>query len=278
MSGPCRLRSAGRSVCLSGCPRGEQSEGLGGGRTRFGGEDRHAEPWLGSEVHGFVGELQVADDVVVLGAARVGADVVGTPAAAELIAAGGQLADQILECLVVRVLARRSTVGDRDVGGVVPVGVQPVSGAVEEREPCQVGWTVGRSAYTSAYSARPRWLAASRSDLLFPTIAGPVVIESSAHCRLGCAAHCAGPRRRDAWRPRCRRRPGRGGTGAGVRRHPVGGRGRSRRGRPPRRLQVRRARAWRSTRRSPRPERPPRCDVAWGHGAAQPEARGPARG
>jgi hypothetical protein len=55
---------------------------VGGGRPRFGGEDRHAEPGFGSEIHTFVGEGEIADDVVVevYGAARAGADVVGAPA------------------------------------------------------------------------------------------------------------------------------------------------------------------------------------------------------
>jgi hypothetical protein len=110
---------------LGGCPGGEQGEGVGGGRPWFGGKDRHAEPGFGSEIHTFVGEGEVADDVVVevFGASRVGADVVGAPAAPELIAAGGQLADQVVEAFVVRVLAGSGAqVGDGDVGGEVPVG------------------------------------------------------------------------------------------------------------------------------------------------------------
>ena len=37
--------------------------------------------------------------VKVFGAGAVGADVVGSPAAAEVVAAGGQLADQVVEAL-----------------------------------------------------------------------------------------------------------------------------------------------------------------------------------
>ena len=47
------------------------------------------------QVEAFVGQGEVADDVVVevFGAGAVGADVVGPPAPAELVAAGGKLAD-----------------------------------------------------------------------------------------------------------------------------------------------------------------------------------------
>ena len=77
--------------------------------------------------------------VEVFDAGAVGADVVGTPAAAELVAAGGQLADQVVEALVVRVLpGRGAEVGDRGVRGKLPVGVKPVRGAVKEGEPGEV--------------------------------------------------------------------------------------------------------------------------------------------
>ena len=82
--------------------------------------------------------------VVVLGAGAVGADIVGAPAAAELVATGGELADQVVEALVVRVLPGRGTqVGHGHVGGQVPVGVEPVGGAVEEGEPGEVRCAVG---------------------------------------------------------------------------------------------------------------------------------------
>jgi hypothetical protein len=45
---------------------------------------------------------------------------------------------------------------------------------------------------------------ASRSDRLFPTMAGPAVMESRVHCRLDRAVHFLGLRRRGA----------RGGAGA----------------------------------------------------------------
>ena len=93
---------------------------MGGGGVGFGGVDGHGEPGFGSEVEAFVGKCEVTDDVVVkvFGAGAVGADIVGAPAAAELIAASGQLADQVVEALVVRVLTRCSAeVGHRYVGG-----------------------------------------------------------------------------------------------------------------------------------------------------------------
>jgi hypothetical protein len=104
---------------------------VGGGRVGFGGVDGHGEAGFGSKVEAFVGKGELTDDVVVevFDAGAVGADVVGTPATAELVAARGQLADQVVEALVVRVLPRRrAEVGDRGVGGEPPVGVEPVGG------------------------------------------------------------------------------------------------------------------------------------------------------
>jgi hypothetical protein len=78
--------------------------------------------------------------VEVFGAGAVGADVVGAPAASELVAAGGQFADQVVELLVVRVLpSGGAEVGDRDIGEEVPVGVEAVGGAVKEGEPGKIG-------------------------------------------------------------------------------------------------------------------------------------------
>ena len=73
------------------------------GDPGFGGVDGHAEAWFGSQVGAEVIQGQVADDVVVvvLHAGAVGPDVVGAPTAPELIAAGGQLADQVMQIPVV---------------------------------------------------------------------------------------------------------------------------------------------------------------------------------
>jgi hypothetical protein len=82
--------------------------------------------------------------VVVLGAGAVGADIVGAPAAPELLATGGELDDQVVEALVVRVcpaaVRRLATVmsAPRSQSGVEPVG-----GAVEEGEPGEVRCAVG---------------------------------------------------------------------------------------------------------------------------------------
>ncbi len=58
---------------------------------------------MGGQFHGFEGEVEVADDGVVefLVSGAVEADVVGGPAGAEILAAGGEFADQFDELLVV---------------------------------------------------------------------------------------------------------------------------------------------------------------------------------
>jgi hypothetical protein len=61
--------------------------------------------------------------VEVFGTGAVGADVVGAPAAAELIAAGGQLADQVVEAFIVWVLpGGGAEVGDCGVSVAEPNG------------------------------------------------------------------------------------------------------------------------------------------------------------
>ena len=115
---------------------------MGGGRVGFGGIDGHRDTGFGSKVEALVGEGQVADDLVVevLGAGAMGADVVRAPAPAELLTAGGQLADEVVKALVVGVLPScGAKIGDGHVGGEVPVGVEAVGGAVEEGEPGKVG-------------------------------------------------------------------------------------------------------------------------------------------
>jgi hypothetical protein len=66
---------------------------MGGGGVGFSGVDRHSEAGFGSQVEAFVGNGKAADDVVVevFDTGAVGADIVGAPAAAELVAAGRQL-------------------------------------------------------------------------------------------------------------------------------------------------------------------------------------------
>src|SRR4029450_8553339 len=70
-----------------------------------------------------------------------------SPAAVRRLAtgmAGGALADRVVGALCVGALPCRSTqVGHGHVGGQVPVGVEPVGGAVEEGEPGEVRDAVG---------------------------------------------------------------------------------------------------------------------------------------
>jgi hypothetical protein len=78
---------------------------------------------VGGEVERFVGEGEVADDRVVepFGAGAVELDVVGGPADAELVAAGGELADEVGESAIVGVAAG---FGAKDGDGVVGDGVR----------------------------------------------------------------------------------------------------------------------------------------------------------
>ena len=73
------------------------------GGSGFGGEDEHLQAAVGGEIHGLVGEVEVADDGVVdaLEAGAVFADVVGSPEFAEQVAAGGEFADEVAELPVV---------------------------------------------------------------------------------------------------------------------------------------------------------------------------------
>ena len=80
---------------------------------------------------------RIADNGVakVLAAGAVEADVVGGPAAPEVLAPGGKLADQLDELLVVRVAAGFGPEHGGDVvGGAVPVGEELPCGRVEVDE------------------------------------------------------------------------------------------------------------------------------------------------
>src|SRR5437016_4184084 len=76
-----------------------------------------------------------------LDASPVIADVVGAPPAPEFVAAGGELANEVLEVFVMRI---STGFGAQDcnanVGGPVPVRVELVGGAIEEGEPGEVRW------------------------------------------------------------------------------------------------------------------------------------------
>jgi aryl-alcohol dehydrogenase-like predicted oxidoreductase len=87
-----------------GGPAGEKLEAVRGGAALGRGVDEQGEAGLGRKFHGLEVEVEVADDGVVqfLVPAAVEADVVGGPAGAEVVAAGGQLADELDEFLVTR--------------------------------------------------------------------------------------------------------------------------------------------------------------------------------
>ena len=103
----------------------------GKGQTRFG-----------EQVHAFVGEIQHTDGgVMKLFAARtVEANVVAAPAAAEVLAARRQLADEIVHPPVVRVPpGLRAQDGHAGVSCGAPVRVEAVGVLVQERVTGEVG-------------------------------------------------------------------------------------------------------------------------------------------
>jgi hypothetical protein len=90
---------------------------VGGAGSRLGGVEGEGETGVGDHVDALVGQIKITDHGMVeqLAASAVEADVVATPAAAEVAAAGGQLPDQIVQVLVVRVTAGLGP-QDRDTG------------------------------------------------------------------------------------------------------------------------------------------------------------------
>ena len=173
--------------CLAGGPRGEQVERMRGGGGRFGGVEGERESGFGDHVNTFVGQLEIADDLVVkeFSPGAVVADIVGTPSAAEILTAGGQFADQVVQQVVVGVAAGfGSEYCDAGVGGLIPVGVEAVGVVVEEGVAGEVRVAAGSLSYSEECMPRPRWLTASRSIRPLRTIAGAVNL-SRTHCRLG---------------------------------------------------------------------------------------------
>ena len=126
-----------------GDPAGQQVERLLGAASRVRRcRSRCVRPVSAESSSDLVGELELADDRVVkaLGAGLVVADVVRRPPGAELVAAGGQLADEVRELRVVRVAAGLGAqVRDEVRGGALPVGVEVLRGGVEEGEAGAVG-------------------------------------------------------------------------------------------------------------------------------------------
>lgn len=91
-----RCVDGGADGGLVGGPAGEERELFGGAAVGSGGVGDDDEVVAG-ELEGVTGEVDVSDDRVVerLVGAAVGAHVVAGPAAPELVAAGGQLADEV---------------------------------------------------------------------------------------------------------------------------------------------------------------------------------------
>jgi hypothetical protein len=133
-------------LIVGGGPAGQEGERIGGRGGGFGGVDEEFPSGVGGEVGAFEEKVEAADDgvVEVFLAGGVATDVVGAPLGAEVVAEGGQLADEVLQVLVVGVMAGFGA-QDRDdgVGGVVPVGVE-LLGAVAIEE--AVAGEVDRSA------------------------------------------------------------------------------------------------------------------------------------
>ena len=112
------------------------------------------------------------------------------PEAAELVAAGGQLADELVQPVVVRVLpGRGAEVGDGHLRGHIPARVKTPRRVVEEGLTGEFGFAP-RVERRSAYMARPRWLAARKSTT-DRSRRSPVrvVMASRVHCRLGRTVH-----------------------------------------------------------------------------------------
>src|SRR6266571_6784138 len=81
----------------AGGPAGEQAQCVVRGGPGLGGVGEQALARFGGDREGLVGEIEVPDDGVVdeLDAGGVDPDVVGGPSDPELVAAGGQLPDQV---------------------------------------------------------------------------------------------------------------------------------------------------------------------------------------
>jgi hypothetical protein len=94
------------------------------GGPGLGGVGEEALAGIRREWEGFEGQVKVSDDRVVetLYAGGVDPDMVGAPSAAELVAAGGELSDQVRQLPVVGIAAGLgSQQGDNVIGDLVPV-------------------------------------------------------------------------------------------------------------------------------------------------------------
>src|SRR5690348_5056562 len=116
--------------------------GVGVAAAGGGVADDERQSVVGGQVHGLVVEGELSDDRVVqaLGAGAVVAYLVLGPASAEGVAAGGELADEVGQGLVVGVAADFCPQGgDVLVGDGVPVRVELGGGGVQEGEAGGVG-------------------------------------------------------------------------------------------------------------------------------------------
>src|SRR6185437_3554447 len=145
-SGNCgRSPSSGLLECCfcvaGGVPAGQQAECIRVRAAGCGTAHDDVQALVGGEFHGLVGERQLPDERVVqaLGAGPVPPDFVPGPALPEGVAAGGQLADQVRQGLVVGVAADLGAKGgDVLVGDGVPVRVELGGGGIQEGEACGV--------------------------------------------------------------------------------------------------------------------------------------------
>ena len=132
---------AGVRLVQGGGPAGEQRQPVGRGGVGLGAVDHQRHPRVGRHGHGLERQVQLTDHGVmdVLEAGAVEADVVGGPAAGELVTAGGQLPDEIGEGPVVRVPAGLAAQHRHDVvRRPRPVEEEGVGAGVEEDEPGDV--------------------------------------------------------------------------------------------------------------------------------------------
>ena len=112
------------------------------GGTGLGGVGEQALSRFGRDREGFERELKVPDDRVAdeLDAGGVDPDVVGGPPDPELVAAGGQLPDQVRQPTVLGIAAGLGAQhGDSVAGDLVPVAEELGGVRVEEEEPRVVG-------------------------------------------------------------------------------------------------------------------------------------------
>lgn len=152
------LTSDPAQLCrIGGVPRRQQLQSLrrrGGGLCDVGGQgDRR----LGVQCELLEAEGGLPDLVVVedLRPGAVDADVVSGPPGAEVLAAGGQLADELTELLVVR---RRSGLGAQDLhaggGGSVEVVVEPGGGGARKTKDAGFGAEASETPVSSPFSIR----------------------------------------------------------------------------------------------------------------------------